>query len=126
MGRQHVATRLDEPEYEQIEAIMEEKGISKSEAMRRVVQDGLESRGRINTSVNTDESDDSDDNTRVVVNQSVTPAGAAVMLALASGVSSFGVSASAFFSPAVVAFLGCLLGGFGALGAITVTKHQLR
>nr|WP_159373876.1 ribbon-helix-helix protein, CopG family [Haloquadratum walsbyi]SPC48807.1 uncharacterized protein R4 [Haloquadratum walsbyi] len=47
MARQHVATRLDEPEYEEIESITEEKGISRSEAVRRVVQDGLEARGRI-------------------------------------------------------------------------------
>jgi len=65
MGRQHVATRLDEPEYQQIEAITQEKGISKSEAMRRVVQDGLEARGRINTNVNTGQSED-DTDTRTV------------------------------------------------------------
>ena len=65
MGRQHVATRLDEPEYEQIQKITEEKGISKSEAMRRVVQDGLEARGRINTNVNTGQSED-DTDTRTV------------------------------------------------------------
>jgi hypothetical protein len=65
MGREHVATRLDEPEYQQIEAITQEKGISKSEAMRRVVQDGLEARGRINTNVNTGQSED-DTDTRTV------------------------------------------------------------
>jgi len=65
MGRQHVATRLDEPEYEQIQKITEEKGISRSEAMRRVVQDGLEARGRINTNVNTGQSED-DTDTRTV------------------------------------------------------------
>jgi hypothetical protein len=76
MGRQHVATRLDEPEYEQIEAIMEEKGISKSEAMRRVVQDGLESRGRINTSVNTGQSENDADTRTVKTGQIIqgTPA----------------------------------------------------
>jgi len=65
MGRQHVATRLDEPEYQEIKQITEEKGISKSEAMRRVVQDGLEARGRINTNVNTGQSED-DTDTRTV------------------------------------------------------------
>lgn len=61
MGRDHIATRLDQPEYEQIEAITREKGISKSEAMRRVVQDGLEARGRINTSVNAGQDEDDAD-----------------------------------------------------------------
>jgi hypothetical protein len=65
MGRQHVATRLDEPEYQEIKQITDEKGISKSEAMRRVVQDGLEARGRINTNVNTGQSED-DTDTRTV------------------------------------------------------------
>jgi len=65
MGRQHVATRLDEPEYQEIQQITDEKGISKSEAMRRVVQDGLEARGRINTNVNTGQSED-DTDTRTV------------------------------------------------------------
>jgi len=65
MGRQHVATRLDEPEFQEIKQITDEKGISKSEAMRRVVQDGLEARGRINTNVNTGQSED-DTDTRTV------------------------------------------------------------
>ncbi len=65
MGREHVATRLDEPEYQEIKQITEEKGISRSEAMRRVVQDGLEARGRINTNVNTGQSED-DTDTRTV------------------------------------------------------------
>jgi hypothetical protein len=68
MGREHVATRLDEPEYEQIQKITEEKGISRSEAMRRVVQDGLEARGRIDTpdtNVNAGQSED-DTDTRTV------------------------------------------------------------
>jgi len=65
MGREHVATRLDEPEYQEIKQITDEKGISKSEAMRRVVQDGLEARGRINTNVNTGQSED-DTDTRTV------------------------------------------------------------
>jgi len=68
MGRQHVATRLDEPEYQEIKQITEEKGISRSEAMRRVVQDGLEARGRIDTpdtNVNAGQSED-DTDTRTV------------------------------------------------------------
>ena len=69
MGRQHVATRLDEPEYEQIQKITEEKGISRSEAMRRVVQDGLEARGRINTNVNTGQSEDNTDTRTVETGQ---------------------------------------------------------
>jgi hypothetical protein len=69
MGREHVATRLDEPEYQQIEAITQEKGISKSEAMRRVVQDGLEARGRINTNVNTGQSEDNTDTRTVETGQ---------------------------------------------------------
>lgn len=73
MGREHVATRLDQPEYEQIEAITREKGISKSEAMRRVVQDGLEARGRINTSVNAGQDEDDADTRTVKSGQIIQP-----------------------------------------------------
>jgi len=69
MGRQHVATRLDEPEFQEIKQITDEKGISKSEAMRRVVQDGLEARGRINTNVNTGQSEDNTDTRTVETGQ---------------------------------------------------------
>jgi len=69
MGREHVATRLDEPEYQEIKQITEEKGISRSEAMRRVVQDGLEARGRINTNVNTGQSEDNTDTRTVETGQ---------------------------------------------------------
>ena len=124
MGRTQIAARIDTPEYEAIQTIAEERDLSQSEVIRRLIQDGLtHRREQKKPDENTDESDD---NTRVVVNQSLTPAGAAVMLALASGVSSFSVSANAFFSPGVVAFLGAMLGGFGALGVIVATKQQLR
>jgi hypothetical protein len=69
MGREHVATRLDEPEYQEIKQITEEKGISRSEAMRRVVQDGLEARGRINTNVNTGQSEDNTDTRTIETGQ---------------------------------------------------------
>ena len=69
MGREHVATRLDEPEYQEIKQITEEKGISRCEAMRRVVQDGLEARGRINTNVNTGQSEDNTDTRTVETGQ---------------------------------------------------------
>jgi hypothetical protein len=130
MGRTQIAARIDTPEYEAIQTIAEDRDLSQSEVIRRLIQDGLTHRREQKKSdepdETTDESDDSDDNTRVVANQSVTPSGAAIILALAGGVSSFSVSANAFLTPGIVAFLGAMLGGFGALGAIVVTKHQLR
>jgi len=132
MGRTQIAARIDTPEYEAIQTIAEDRDLSQSEVIRRLIQDGLTHRREQKKPDETDETDEttdeSDDSTRVAVNQSVTPAGAAVMLALAGGVSSFSVSANAFLTPGIVAFLGAgaMLGGFGALGAIVVTKHQLR
>jgi hypothetical protein len=73
MGRDHIATRLDQPEYNEIEAITREKGISKSEAMRRVVQDGLEARGRITTPVNTGQDEDNEDTRTVKSGQIIQP-----------------------------------------------------
>ena len=133
MGRTQIAARIDTPEYEAIQTIAEDRDLSQSEVIRRLIQDGLTHRREQQkpdetdeTDETTDESDDGDDKTRVRLDQSVTPAGAAVMLALAGGVSSFSVSANAFLTPGIVAFLGAMLGGFGALGAIIVAKHQLR